>query len=187
MPGVRELADTFHERWLATHPFSASNYGVPGYDDRVPDDSEAGEDSRRSELESTLVEAGRLEHASLSEPDSITLACLRENVAGEQAAVDYLDRLRAGGTWIDQQTERLRIGAAKGRLPVAPLVREAIEWAEYVLGPAVPEALATPEPPAGWDGEPAWREERDGLAAGAVKPALARWLELLRELLPRAR
>ncbi len=223
MPGVRELADAFHERWLETHPFAASTFGVPGYDDRVPDDGEAGEASRRSELESTLVEADRLELASLSEPAGITLACLRENVAGElrdldvrliehtvtampfsgpaellataartmlvdeRAAADYLERLRAAGTWIDQQTERLQIGAGKGRLPVAPLVQEAIEWAEYVLGPAVPEALATPEPPAGWDGEPAWREERDALAAGAVKPALARWLELLRELLPRAR
>jgi len=223
MPGVRELADAFHERWLETHPFAASTYGVPGYDDRVPDDSEAGEASRRSELESTLVEADGLELASLSAPAGITLACLRENVAGElreldvrliehtvtampfsgpaellataartvladeEAAADYLERLRAAGTWIDQQTERLEIGAGKGRLPVAPLVQEAIEWAEYVLGPAVPEAFATPEPPAGWDGEPAWREERDALAAGAVKPALARWLELLRELLPRAR
>jgi uncharacterized protein (DUF885 family) len=223
MPGVRELADAFHERWLETHPFAASTYGVPGYDDRVPDDSEASEASRRSELESTLVEADGLELASLSEPAGITLACLRENVAGElrdldvrliehtvtampfsgpaellataartvladeQAAADYLERLRVAGTWIDQQTERLEIGAGKGRLPVAPLVQEAIEWAEYVLGPAVPEALATPEPPAGWGGEPAWREERDALAAGAVKPALARWLELLRELLPRAR
>jgi uncharacterized protein (DUF885 family) len=223
MPGVRELADAFHERWLETHPFAASTFGVPGYDDRVPDDSEAGEASRRSELESTLVEADRLELASLSESAGITLGCLRENVAGElrdldvrliehtvtampfsgpaellataartvladeRAAADYLERLRAAGTWIDQQTERLQIGAGNGRLPVAPLVQEAIEWAEYVLGPAVPEAFATPEPPAGWDGEPAWREERDALAAGAVKPALARWLELLRELLPRAR
>ena len=43
MSGVREMADAFHERWLATHPFAASIYGVPGYDGRVPDDSEAGE------------------------------------------------------------------------------------------------------------------------------------------------
>jgi uncharacterized protein (DUF885 family) len=223
MSAVRALADDFHERWLATHPFAASIFGVPGYDGRVPDDSEAGEASRRSELESTLVEVDRLELASLSEPDGITLACLRENAVGElrdldvrliehtvtampfsgpsellataartvladeQAAADHLERVRAGGTWIDQQTERLQIGAARGRLPVAPLVQEAIEWAEYVLEPAVPEALATPEPPAGWAGEAAWRDERDGLAADVVRPALIRWLELLRELMPRAR
>jgi uncharacterized protein (DUF885 family) len=223
MPGVRELTDAFHERWLATHPFAASVYGVPGYDDRVPDDSEAGEASRRTDLELTLSEVDRLEPTSRSEADAITLACLRENAVGElrdldvgliehtvtampfsgpsellataartlladeQAAHDYLERLRAGGTWIDQQSQRLRIGAAKGRLPVAPLVQEAIEWAEHVLAAAVPEALATPEPPLGWDGEAAWREERDALSAEVVRPALVRWLESLRELMPRAR
>ena len=223
MSWVRALADDFHERWLETHPFAAGVYGVPGYDDRVPDDSEAGEASRRNELESTLAQADVLEASSLSEADGITLACLRENIAGElrdldvrliehtatampfsgppellataartvlvdeRAANDYLERLRAGGTWIDQQTERLQIGAAKGRLPVAPLVQEAIEWAEYVLRPTVPEALATPEPPEGWDGGAAWREERGAVSAGIVKPALVRWLESLRELLPRAR
>jgi uncharacterized protein (DUF885 family) len=223
MPGVRELADAFHERWLATHPFAASTYGVPGYDDRVPDDSEAGEASRRTELALTLAQADDLDASSLSEADAITLACLRENVAGErreldvrliehtvtampfsgpsellatvartviadeQAAHDYLERLRAAGDWIDQQTERLEIGAGKGRLPVAPLVQEAIEWAEYALEPAVPEALAIPEPPAGWGGDAAWRQQRDALAADVVRPALIRWLELLRELMPRAR
>ena len=223
MSGVREMADGFHERWLATHPFAASIYGVPGYDGRVPDDSEAGDASRRTQLELTLAEADRLDSSTLPEADAITLACLRENAAGElrdldvrliehtvtampfsgpsellatvartvladeQAAHDYLERLRAGGTWIDQQAERLRIGAAKGRLPVAPLVQEAIEWAEYVLEPAVPEALATPEPPAGWRGEAGWRQQRDALAADVVRPALIRWLELLRELMPRAR
>ncbi|HUA69734.1 MAG TPA: DUF885 domain-containing protein [Solirubrobacteraceae bacterium] len=223
MPGVRELTDAFHERWLETHPFAASTFGVSGYDDLVPDDSEEGEASRRAELEATLAEADRLDSSSFSEADAITLACLRENIAGElrdldvrliehtvtampfsgppellatvartvladePAAADYLERLRAGGTWIDQETDRLQIGAAKGRLPVAPLVQEAIEWAEYVLGPDVPVAIATPEPPAGWDGEAAWRDERDALAADVVRPALIRWLELLRELRPRAR
>jgi uncharacterized protein (DUF885 family) len=111
----------------------------------------------------------------------------RTVITDSQAADDYLERLRRSGEWLDQQTERLRIGAAKGRLPVAPLVAEAIEWAERVLRQPVPEALTEPDPPEGWEGEPAWREQRDALAAGVVKPALARWVELLRELLPRAR
>jgi uncharacterized protein (DUF885 family) len=223
VPGVRALADSFHERWLLTHPLAASIYGIPGYDDRVPDASEAGDAAWRSELESVRAETERLDTATLSETDAVTLACVREYVADElrdldvrlvehtvtampfsgpavllataartvladeRAAADYLERLRGAGTWIDQQSERLRIGAGKGRLPVAPLVQQAIEWAERVLEPAAPTALATPEPPAGWDGEPAWREERDALAGGVVKPALARWVELLRELLPRAR
>ncbi|HJS92900.1 MAG TPA: DUF885 domain-containing protein [Solirubrobacteraceae bacterium] len=111
----------------------------------------------------------------------------RTVITDARSADDYLERLRRSGAWLDQQTERLRIGAAKGRLPVAPLVIEALEWAESVLDGPVPEALAGPEPPAGWEGETAWREQRDALAAGVVKPALVRWTELLRELLPRAR
>lgn len=220
---VRGLADAFHERWLATNPFAASLYGLPGHDGRVPDDSEAGEAAWRTELESVLADARRVDQAELSEADAITLGCLVENVGQEvrdieaaliehtvsampfggpavffaiaartvigdpQAAADYLERLSGSGGWIDQQSERLRIGAGKGRLPVAPLVQQAIEWAEALLRPAVPQALATPQPPEGWNGAAAWLQARDRLAGDVAKPALARWVELLRELLPRAR
>lgn len=220
---VRDLADRFHQAWLEADPFSASMYGIPGYDDRVPDDSEAGEAAWRAELESLLADAHRFDDEHLSEGDAITLGCLVANVgqelrqldarliehtvtampfsgpavvfavvarsviADEWAAGDYLERLRRSGGWIDQQSERLRIGADKGRLPVAPLVQQAIEWAESVLEPAVPEALTVAEPPVGWTGLTAWRADRDALAGEVVKPALARWAELLRELLPRAR
>ncbi len=111
----------------------------------------------------------------------------RTVIADAQAADDYLERLRRSGGWIDQQTDRLRVGAAKGRLPVATLVAEAIEWADGVLQEPVPGALSEPRPPNGWEGETAWREQRDTLAAEVVKPALGRWAELLRELLPQAR
>jgi uncharacterized protein (DUF885 family) len=220
---VRELSDNFHERWLATNPFAASLYGLPGHDGRVPDDSEAGDAAWRTELESVLADAGRVDQAQLSEADAITLGCLVENVGQEvrdldaaliehtvtampfggpavffaiaartvigdpQAAADYLERLSGSGGWLDQQTERLLIGAGKGRLPVAPLVQSAIEWADALLRPEVPQALATPQPPEGWEGAAAWREARDRLARDVAKPALARWVEVLRELLPRAR
>jgi uncharacterized protein (DUF885 family) len=221
--GVRGLADSFHERWLTAHPFTATYYGIPGHDDQVPDDSEAGEAGWRSELESLLADAGRLEQPQLPEADAITLACLVENVHQElreldagliehavtampftgpavllataartvivdaQAATDYLERLRRSGEWIDQQTERLRIGAAKGRLPVAPLVEQAIGWAESLLRSPIPAPLAAARPPEGWGAEASWRKERDALAGTVVKPSLARWVELLRELLPQAR
>jgi uncharacterized protein (DUF885 family) len=220
---VRDLADAFHERWLAAYPFVASIYGITGFDDRVSDDSEEGEAARRAELEAVLADLDGFDPAKLSEAEAVTFGCLVENVHQELrdidarliehtvsampvggppillglaartvitdvgAADDYLERLRRSGDWLDQQTERLRIGAAKGRLPVAPLVAEAIEWAEGVLRAPMPEALVEPEPPEGLTRETAWRGQRDALAAGVVKPALARWTELLRELLPRAR
>ena len=153
VPGtVRALADRFHERWLATHPFEASYYGIPGYDERVPDDSEAGGAAWRGELESIQAVARRLDQPRLAEADAITVRCLIESIGQElreldtgliehtvtampfsgpavfisvagrtvladtHAAADYLERLRRSGEWIDQQTERLRIGAGKGRL-----------------------------------------------------------------------
>jgi len=111
----------------------------------------------------------------------------RSVLAEPSAAEDYLTRLRRSGTYIDQLTERLRDGAAAGRLPVAPLVAEAITWAEDVLAAAVPAAIAAPQPPPEWTGAEAWRAERDRAATEVVAPALARWLEELRRLLPLAR
>jgi uncharacterized protein (DUF885 family) len=137
------------------------------------------------------LDAGLIEHTVTAMPFSgpaVLLATAARTVMVDvQVAADYLERLRHSGEWIDQQTERLRIGAAKGRLPVAPLVAQAIEWAERVLRSPVPGALSAARPPEGWDAEAAWREERDALASTVVKPALARWLELLHELLPQAR
>ena len=73
---LRELAYRFHERWLTAHPFTASLYGIPGYDDRVPDDSEAGDAAWRGELESMLADARAFERSRLDEADAITLGCL---------------------------------------------------------------------------------------------------------------
>jgi uncharacterized protein (DUF885 family) len=137
------------------------------------------------------LDARLLEHTvsamPITGPPVLLAIAARTIIADAQAAADYLERLRGSGVWLDQQTERLRIGAAKGRLPVAPLVQEAIEWAETVLRAPVPGALAAPQPPDGWAGEVAWREELDAVGAQVIKPALIRWVELLRELLPRSR
>lgn len=223
MSAPRELADSFHVKWLSAHPFTASAFGIGGYEDRVPDASEAGDESWRSIVDDVLVEARRLEGSEQSDADAITLGCLigyarqeldeldcaasefvvtampymgpaqffavaaRTVLADAHAAEDYLTRLGLSGAWIDEQVERLRIGAAKGRLPVAPLVEQAISWAEGVLDAAVPDAVAAPQPPSGWDREAAWREQRDTLATDVVQPAMHRWVELLRELLPEAR
>jgi uncharacterized protein (DUF885 family) len=67
------------------------------------------------------------------------------------------------------------------------VVDQTIAWAEEVMRPAVPDALGTPRPPQGWDATADWGEQRDALAGQVVKPALARWVEALRELLPVAR
>jgi uncharacterized protein (DUF885 family) len=222
MNPARDLADRFHQRWLEANPFAATTSGIPGYDDRVPDESPEGVQAWRAEVTQFLGEAVAIEPEPLTPADTVTLDCTRAMAAQELTTIDlaqeeytvtamqyagpavllataartvlvdaaaaeaYLTRLRGSGAWLDQISERLRAGAAKGRLPVAPLVEQAITWAEDVLAAPVPEPILAPQPPTGWPAE-AWEKERRTIGAEVVRPALARWVATVRELLPRAR
>jgi uncharacterized protein (DUF885 family) len=222
MTPARDLADRFHQRWLEANPFSATMSGIPGYDDRVPDESPEGVQAWRAEVAQFLSEADAIEPGPLTPADTVTLDCTRAMAAQELAIIDmaqeeytvtamqyagpavllataartvlvdgaaaeaYLTRLRDSGTWLDQISERLRAGAVKGRFPVAPLVEQAITWAEDVLAAPIPEPILAPQPPKGWPAA-AWEEGRRTIGAEVVRPALARWVATVRELLPRAR
>jgi uncharacterized protein (DUF885 family) len=219
----RDLADRFHERWLRVHPFAATSYGIPGYDDLMPDDSAEGQRAWRAEAGRFLGEARAIDRAQLTVADAVTLDCVTEAAEQEMAVVDlaaeehtvtpmhylgaplflavaartvlvdetaaeaYLSRLRRSGGWIDQVTERLRAGAARGRLPVAPLTERAIGWAQRLLASPDDSPLFSPVPPQGWDRAAAWEAERRAAVADVAYPALARWTDTVRELLPRAR
>jgi uncharacterized protein (DUF885 family) len=223
MSQARDLADRFHRRWLEQNPFAATMYGIPGYDDLVPDESEAGDQAWRAEAGRFLQDADAIAPEPLTAAEAVTRDCVREMAAQEIALIDmargeytvtamqyagpavllalaartvlvdsdaaeaYLTRLRRSGAWLDQIGERLRAGAGKGRLPVGPLAEQAIAWAEDVLAAPVPEPVLAPQPPPGWTRTTEWDEERRTLAAEVVKPALARWVATVRELLPRAR
>jgi uncharacterized protein (DUF885 family) len=223
MTAVRDLADRFHQRWLHANPFAATMYGIPGYDDLVPDESEEGEQAWRAEAERFGAEADVLASGRLTSADAVTLDCTREAVTQELGSIDlaraeytvtamqfagpatflavaartvlvdpdaaeaYLIRLRRSGVWLDQVGERLRAGARKGRFPVAPLIEQAIAWAEGVLAAPAPEPVLAPRPPQGWPRAAAWEEERRTVAEQVVKPALARWVATISELLAKAR
>lgn len=120
-------------------------------------------------------------------PSTFLSVAARTVLVDAGAAEDYLTRLRRSGTWLDQLTDRLRAGASSGRLPVAPLVEQAISWITGVLAPALPDAAVAPEPPADWVGAEEWRRARDEAAAAVVRPALERWLGLVEELAARSR
>jgi uncharacterized protein (DUF885 family) len=223
MTSARDLAGRFHHRWLEENPFAASMYGIPGYDDLVPDESVEGQQAWRAEVEQFLGEADAIARGQLTPADAITLDCTKHAAIQEREMIDlawseytvtakpyagpaallataartvlidsaaaeaYLTRLRRGGAWVDQIGERLRGGAARGRLPVAPLIAQATAWAEGVLeAPAITPVLV-PRPPQGWPGAAAWEEERRAVAEEVLRPALARWVATISELLPRAR
>ena len=223
MSTTRELADRFHTRWLEVHPLAATSYGIPGFDHLVPDDSEEGDQTWRSEVGGFIEASEAIDAGAVDHEDRVTLACLKEVAAQEVAMVDsvsvehtvtampygqpglflavaartvlvdpdsaarYIDRLNGSGPWIDQVSERLREGARKGRVPVAPLVERAIAWGEGLISTPEPRPVMTPVPPAGWAGTTAWEDQRRQAAATVVKPAIGRWVETLRELLPVSR
>jgi uncharacterized protein (DUF885 family) len=223
MTAARDLADRVHRRWLEENPFAATMYGITGYDDRVPDESEAGRQAWQAELEWYLADADAIEAGPLTPAEAVTADCAREAVTQElagialapaehtvtamqyagpatflavaartvlvdpEAAEAYLTRLRRSGRWLDQLSGRLRAGAAKDRLPVAPLAEQAVGWAEGVLAAPDSSPVLAPRPPGGWPRAAAWEAERRAAADQVVHPALARWVATVRELLPRAR
>jgi uncharacterized protein (DUF885 family) len=119
-------------------------------------------------------------------PAAFLAVAARTVLVDPAAAEAYLSRLRRSGTWLDQVGDRLRAGAGKGRLPVAPLAEQAVSWAEGVLAAPGSSPVLSPEPPRGWPAA-AWREERRAIAEAVVHPALSRWVATVRELLPQAR
>ncbi len=223
MTAARDLADRVHRRWLEENPFAATMYGISGYDDRVPDESEAGRQAWQAELGQFRQDADVIAAGPLTPAEAVTLDCTREaatqelanialaeaeytvtamqysgpatflSVAARTVLVDpdaaeaYLTRLRRVGGWLDQISERLRTGAASGRLPVAPLAEQAVRWAEGVLATPGSSPVLAPRPPHGWPRAAAWEQDRRAAADEVVHPALARWVATVKELLPRAR
>lgn len=141
--------------------------------------------------EVTAVDLAADEHTVTAMPYSgpamFLATAARTVLMNEQAAQDYLTRVRGSGAWLDQVTGRLRDGARAGRLPVAPLAEQALSWAETVLTAPESNPVLTPRPPRDWDQAAAWEEERRAAVADVVQPALARWTDTVRDLLPRAR
>lgn len=115
----------------------------------------------------------------ISGPPVLLAVAARTIIGDPTAAADYLERLQAADRYLSQEDERLRAGAARGRVPVAPLVQQAIDWADSVLADGAPPALLAPQPPEGWDGADAWQRELEDVVRELVAPAIARWRGML--------
>ena len=85
---ARDLADRFHQRWLEENPFAATMYGIPGYDDRVPDESEQGAQAWRAEVAQFLREADEIAAGPLTPADAVTLDATRGAADQELAILD---------------------------------------------------------------------------------------------------
>jgi uncharacterized protein (DUF885 family) len=120
-------------------------------------------------------------------PPALLGVLARTVLIDEQAASDYLERVRASAGWVDGTTARLREGAARGRHPVRSLLDAAVAWADRTLATAIPPAVTTPAPPPGWDRAESWQADLEQAARDGLVPAVARWRDQLIELQDSAR
>jgi uncharacterized protein (DUF885 family) len=94
-------------------------------------------------------------------------------------AADYTERCAKLGGCLDQAGDRLRAGLANGRTPPALGVRAAIlQLDSYLAGPVADDPLLVPPPPPGVDAG-RFRDRLAEIVAGSVRPAMARYRDLL--------
>jgi uncharacterized protein (DUF885 family) len=94
-------------------------------------------------------------------------------------AADYTERCAKLGGCLDQAGDRLRAGLANGRTPPALGVRAAIlQLDTYLAGPVADDPLLVPPPPPGVDAD-GFRDRLAEIVAGSVRPAMARYRDLL--------
>jgi uncharacterized protein (DUF885 family) len=100
-------------------------------------------------------------------------------LATPEQAADYLERCAKLAGCLDQAGDRLRAGLAAGRTPPALGVRAALRQLDtYLAGPVADDPLLVPQPPPGTD--PArFRERLGDVVADSVRPAMARYRDLL--------
>jgi len=190
VPDLSEAAEAETDRRLATlerRLAAVDTARLAGQDTITAAMLARGLADRRAELaarwpELTVSAASRgIQTEVLGLVPKVTLA------TPEQAA-DYLERCAKLAGCLDQAGDRLRAGLAAGRTPPALGVRAAVRQLDaYLAGPLADDPLLSPPPPAGTDAT-RFRERLAELVAGSVRPAMARYRDLLAgEVLERAR
>ncbi|MGH3762657.1 DUF885 domain-containing protein [Actinophytocola sp.] len=196
----------------------ATILGVPGHDDTLSDRSEQAQQSIRATALDIAARVDAVDPATLSADDTVTRAAVAHHARQVVTEIDtrtveytispmfvgpaaellamlpmitlndaagarsYLARLRAVPAFLEIVAERHRGGVAAGRVPVAHLVRAAADHVDRYLD-AEEDALVRPA----FD-DPAFDEERTRVLAEVVRPAFARYRDMLRdELLERGR
>jgi uncharacterized protein (DUF885 family) len=85
---LQRLADAYWEATLEASPLFASIVGDRRYDDRLPDESDAGVARARDRLARLDDAAAAIDGEMLSEADRVTSAALLEGIRGDLAVID---------------------------------------------------------------------------------------------------
>ena len=100
-----------------------------------------------------------------------------------------LERTRCYGTMLAQGADRFREALAEGRTPARINIERSLHQVDgYLDSPLDSDPFVTLSGPEGWDGLEQWRQELTGIVRDEVRPAFARYRDVLRdELVPVAR
>jgi uncharacterized protein (DUF885 family) len=123
----------------------------------------------------------------LAGPSLMLLIASRTRLSDPASARAYLARCRRLPRYLDQYTRVVRTAAEDGLLPVAPLVSDALSQVREHLSEPEHDPMLSPQPPEGWAGTAAWRDEIEGVVRDEIRPAIGRYADLLADLLPRSR
>lgn len=100
-----------------------------------------------------------------------------------------VERHRQIGTMLDQAVERFRAGLDAGRSPARIVIDRSLNQLDgYLASDLSTDPFVAVAGPEDWDGEGAWRDELEAVARDVIRPAFARYRDVLHgELLPAAR
>ena len=139
------------------------------------------------------IRAGAVEYTVTPIPQTgaaarILVSLPHSPVRTKEEAEGYLARCHKVPAWLAEATVRLRAGREGGRQPVARLVSNAVaQLSDYLATTRADDPLlSVPDP----EGEPsaAWRDALEAVVEDEVRPALARYRDVLAtQVLPDAR
>ena len=111
---VHALADELVDVMFTADPLDATLYGVPGYDDRLPDLSEEGEAAINARAAGIAARAAAIDPSTLDDEDAVTLAVIEQQAR---------TRLESSETrFVEYTITGLFISPAPALLSALPLV-----------------------------------------------------------------
>lgn len=96
---LARLSDDYFQAYCAMYPFTATIYGIGGYDEEVPDPSRAGDEAFRQRLAGFAADLDTLDTSTLSETDRVSHAMLDRTVRDRQETLGHrLDEVAVSAT-----------------------------------------------------------------------------------------
>src|SRR5919199_4421471 len=107
---LAQVCDRYFRSWMAADPFTATEFGVPGYDAEVPDPSRQADAARAAELDRLAAEAAAIDPAELTPDERVSRSMLLRQCADQREELDArLDEVAVTATSLGAQTRVLAL------------------------------------------------------------------------------